>query len=89
MSLAATTDFFLTNTTWPQSTAQRLSPDGIATQTNITGAVADIVNDPDTPNGTWMLGTGAVVLRVTFPTPAASLQPFPNNQEFRVRARPG
>lgn len=88
MSLAATSDFFLTNPTWPQPASQQLFPDAIATQTNIGGTVGDIDEDPDSPDANWMAGTGAIVLRVTFPTPSANLLTL-FNQEFRVRARPG
>lgn len=87
MSLAPV-DFWLTNAAWPQPAYQTLSPDAIATQTNITGAVTDIDEDPDSPDAAWMDGTGAIVLRVTFPTPAANLLTT-YTQEFRVRIRPG
>ena len=67
--------------------AQQLAPDAILTQTNITGAVGDIDEDPDSPDANWMAGTGAIVLRVSFPTPDSDLVGgFP--QEFRVRVRP-
>jgi hypothetical protein len=87
MSLAATTDFFLSNTTWPVPTYQTLFPDAVLTQTNLTGAVTDIDEDPDNPDALWMTGSGAVVLRVSFPTPAATLLQY-NDQEFRFRVRP-
>lgn len=63
-------------------------PDAVLTQTNLTGAVTDIDEDPDSPDANWMTSAGAVVLRVSFPTPGAVLMAgFP--QEFRVRLRPG
>lgn len=68
--------------------AERLAPDAILTQTNLTGAVADIQDDPDSADANWLIGGGAVVLRVSFPTPAASLRTG-FTQEFRVRLRPG
>lgn len=67
---------------------QRLAPDAILTQTNLTGAVADIDEDPDSPDASWLTGGGAVVLRVSFPSPAADLVAGAT-QEFRVRVRPG
>lgn len=71
-----------------KANVQQLFPDAILTQTNITGAVGDIDEDPDSPDANWMLGGGAIVLRVSFPTPSQTLKSgFP--QEFRVRLRPG
>lgn len=71
-----------------QGLTQTLNPDAVLTQTNLTGAVTDIDEDPDSPDASWMTGGGAVVLRVSFPTPTTDLVPgFP--QEFRIRARPG
>lgn len=87
MSLAPV-DFWLTDPAWPEPAYAALYPDSIATQTNIGGTVADIDEDPDSPDANWMNGTGAVVLRVTFPTPAANLLAG-FTQEFRVRVRPG
>lgn len=40
--------------------------------------------DPD-----WMAGTGAIVLRVSFPTPVDTLFSPGAYQEFRIRVRPG
>jgi hypothetical protein len=64
-----------------------IPPDAVLTQTALTGALGDIDEDPDTPDGNWMAGTGAAVLRVSFGAPAASLQTGVD-QEFRVRIRP-
>ena len=50
-------------------------PDAILTQTNLTGVVSAIANDPDTDVGTWLTAasaTAATDLRVSFPTPAAN-----------------
>lgn len=71
-----------------KATAEQLFPDAILTATNIAGAVTDIDEDPDSPDANWMVGSGAVVLRVSFPTPAANLKPG-HLQEFRIRVRPG
>ena len=67
---------------------QQLFPDAILTQTNLTGAVTAIDEDPDAPDANWLTGAGAVTLRVSFPTPTQNLQPT-FSQEFRVRVRPG
>lgn len=90
MSLAATTDFFLTNTSWPLPYYATLYPDAVLTQTSLTGTVADIDEDPDSPDANWMNGVSATVsvLRVSFPTPAAALLTGDFKQEFRVRIRP-
>lgn len=74
--------------TLSQAVAERLSPDASLTQTNLTGALSVIQDDPDTPDANWMTSAGAVVLRVSFPSPAANLVAG-FAQEFRVRLRPG
>jgi hypothetical protein len=67
---------------------QSLAPDAILTQTNITGALSDINESPDASDGVWMDGSGAIVLRVSFPTPTTNLvSGF--SQRFRIRVRPG
>lgn len=65
---------------------QRLAPDAVLTQTNLTGALSDIQDDPDTPDANWMTEAGALVLRVSFPTPAGGK--LVGTQEIRVRVRP-
>ena len=65
-----------------------LYPDAILTQTNLTGSVTDIDEDPASPDANWLTGGGAVVLRVSFPTPTSNLvSGF--EQQFKVRVRPG
>lgn len=68
-------------------TSERLAPDTLALQTNLTGAVAAIQDDPDSPGGTWLTATSAVLVingRATFPSPAFN----PNGaQNFRVLVR--
>lgn len=88
MSLAASTAFFLADPNWPTPVTTRLAPDAILAQTNITGVLSNITDDPDSNDANWMTGTGAVDMRVSFPTPAANLVPG-RPQEFRVRVRPG
>lgn len=66
---------------------ERLAPDAILTQTNLVGTLADIQNDPDTPDTTWLTATDtsiATVLRVSFPTPSNTIT---GSQEFRARVR--
>lgn len=65
---------------------QRLAPDAVLTQTNLTGALSDIQDDPDTPDANWMTEAGALVLRVSFPTPSGGK--LVGTQEIRVRVRP-
>ena len=69
---------------------QLLAPDAILTQTGLTGALTVIDEDPATPDGVWMTGSGAnpTVLRVSFPTPSVNLA-ADFEQEFRIRLRPG
>ena len=73
---------------WPQPVSSRLAPDAILTQTNLTGSISTVQDDPDSADGTWMTGGGAVVLRVSFPTPYSNLLPG-YTQTFKIRARPG
>lgn len=63
-------------------------PDAILTQTNMSGVVAAVQDDPDAPDGTWTDGGANSVLRVSFPLPSGPvLTAMP--QKFRVRVRPG
>ncbi|HEX5780734.1 MAG TPA: hypothetical protein VFX80_02370 [Solirubrobacteraceae bacterium] len=71
-----------------KATYEQLFPDAILVQTNLTGAVTAIDEDPDSPDANWLTGGGGVDLRVSFPTPAAPLAPG-FQQEFRIRVRPG
>jgi hypothetical protein len=64
-----------------------LYPDAIVAQTGFTGAVTDIDEDPDSPDGAWAAGTTASEIRVSFPTPESDLSPG-FTQKFRVRLRP-
>lgn len=68
---------------------QRLSPDAILTQTNLTGALAIIQDDPDSPDLGWMEATDNAVntdLRISFPSPAGRLAAG-LSQEMRVLVR--
>lgn len=73
---------------------ERRPPITILQQTNLSGTVADIDDDPDAPDSpdTALLAisdAADVDLVVTFddPEPTNKLDPTPGAQEFRVRAR--
>ena len=58
----------------PPSTAS-LAPDSIAASTNFSGTVADIDEDPDSPDASWLTatsGTAVTDVRVTFPSPGGN-----------------
>lgn len=68
---------------------ERLAPDALLTQTGLTGSLADIDEDPDTPDASW-LTTGSntdTVCRVSFPTPTGPPTAGVDGQEFRVLLR--
>ena len=57
----------------PRVTLERLPPDAILLQTNLSGAVTDIDDDPDDPDGLFLTAvssTSNTDLRVSFGTPA-------------------
>jgi hypothetical protein len=68
------------------SSTERLPPDAIITQTNLTGAVTDIDDDPDSPDANWLTASGASVLRTSFGTPAGTPGGL-NAQNFRILRR--
>ena len=64
-----------------------LPPDAITTQTNLTGVVGNIQDDPDSPDGNWLTvsdETQDTVLLATFPTPELTLY---STQTFKVLLR--
>lgn len=64
-----------------------LSPDAILVQTNLTGSLTDIQDDPDSPDANWLAATSntsTATLRVSFPTPPANLVTGAGLQEFKV-----
>ena len=70
-------------------TAERHAPDGLLVQTGLTGALADIDDDPDAPDANW-LTTGNntnTVCRVSFPSPSANPTVGAGLQEFRIWVR--
>lgn len=68
---------------------ERLAPDAILEQTEITGGVGAIQDDPDSPDAFWLAatGNGDVALRVSFPTPGAAPAIGSGLQNFRVLLR--
>ena len=64
----------------------RIAPDTIASQTELTGVVGDIQDDPDSPDGNWLTAPVNVTTtcRVSFGTPAVAPT---GTQEFKVRIR--
>jgi hypothetical protein len=67
----------------------QLYPDAILVQTGLTGSLTDIDDDPDAPDGSWLTTTAGTDtdLRVSFPSPGASLTGGAGLQEFRVLVR--
>ncbi len=68
----------------------RIAPDAIITQTNLNGAVTDIDDDPDSPDGSWLTASANQqnsILQVSFPTPANTLTTGAGLQEFRIQIR--
>lgn len=67
---------------------ETIAPNGIADSTNYTTLnLADIDEDPDSPDGAWGTwdGNGDTICGVNFPTPSAN--PSGSAQEFRVLIR--
>ena len=69
------------------NTDEREAPDTLAVQTNLTGSVTDIDDDPDSPDGLWLTASGSSTARVTFPTPTGSPTVGAGLQNFRVLLR--
>lgn len=70
-------------------TAQRLAPDALLVQTNLTGSVGDVQDDPDSPDAAWLTAASVadVEARVSFPVPTSDLTTGAGVQEFRVLVR--
>lgn len=69
---------------------ERQAPDAIASSTDLSGAVTDIDDDPDSPDGLWLTATNNNVntdVRVTFPTPTGDPTVGADLQEFRAYVR--
>lgn len=70
--------------------SQTLSPDAILAQTSLTGTVSAIQDDPDTPDGAWLVASdnnSSTDVRVSFATPNTTPTVGAGLQEFRVRVR--
>ena len=72
----------------------KLPPDAIITDTNLTGPVGNIQDDPDGPDTQWDTSTAGQVaatdIRTSFPTPPGTgevLEPGAGVQEFRILVR--
>jgi len=74
--------------------AERQSPDVLLLQTNLSGAVADIQDDPDSPDSNWLTyisNNADTVCHVSFPTPTGFPTQGAGLQQFKiwVRKQPG
>ena len=68
---------------------ERKAPDALLVETNLTGAVGQIQDDPDTPDANWLTATaaGATDCRVSFPTPTGTPNVGAGLQTFRAQIR--
>jgi len=69
---------------------ESLSPDGLLVQTNLSGLLSDIQDDPDSPDGNWLtrhLNHKDTVCRVSFPTPSGNPTVGADLQEFKIWVR--
>jgi len=69
---------------------ERVAPSVLLDNTNLSGGVTDIDEDPDSPDANWMeavLDSNNTVCRVGFPTPSGNLDPATDAQEFRIWVR--
>jgi hypothetical protein len=66
---------------------ERIAPDTLAVQTNLTGSVTDIDDDPDSPDANWLTASGSSTCRTTFSTPTGNPNTGAGLQNFRVLLR--
>lgn len=69
---------------------ERQSPDALLDQTNLTGTVSEIQDDPDSPDGNWLdaiSNNANSICRTSFPTPTGNPTVGADLQEFRVLVR--
>lgn len=69
---------------------ESLSPDSLLVQTNLSGAVTDIQDDPDSPDSSWLTATddtANTVTRTSFATPSGTPNTGADLQEFRLWIR--
>lgn len=67
--------------------SQALFADTLLVQTNLTGSITDIDDNPYSPDGNWLTATGKSVCRVGFPTPDAPPETGAGLQSFTVLLR--
>lgn len=70
-----------------QTAEERKSPDALITQTNLTGAVTDIDEDPNTPDANWLVPVATntdTICRVSFPTPTGNPTEGAGVQQFQI-----
>lgn len=68
---------------------QRLAPDFIRFMVHLSGTVADIQDDPDSPSGSQLVDDGNLgEVRVSFPQPPGGLTTGAGLQEFRIKITP-
>ena len=72
-------------------TTERKSPDGTTfTLVELSGAYTDVDDDPDSPDGLWLIASGNNVntsVLASFPTPTGNPTVGVGLQEFRVLVR--
>lgn len=69
---------------------ERLAPDAILELVELSGVVGDIQDDPDSPDGNWLVASGNNVntaVRVSFDTPTGDPTVGVDLQEFRALVR--
>lgn len=69
---------------------ERQPPDAVLSSTGLTGGLADIDEDPDSPDGNWMVATGNNVntdVRTSFATPTGNPTVGVDLQEFKAYVR--
>lgn len=69
---------------------ERQSPDAILASTSLSGAVTDIDDDPDSPDGNWLTAPGNnnnTDVRVSFPTPSGNPTTGSGLQQFKIWVR--
>lgn len=68
---------------------ETLRPDVLLTQANLVGAVTDIDDDPDSPDGLWLTwdGSNNSIAQASVPTPTGNPTTGADKQEFRALIR--
>jgi hypothetical protein len=70
--------------------SERLAPGALLEQTNLSGSVTDIDDDPDSPDGSWLTASDNntdSVARVSLPSPTGDPTVGADLQEFRAQVR--